>query len=419
MIPMFAKRPSPGFDPGAPDFNALLADAGAGAVVTSFTGYGVATFVRATIASTVDSAGLIANVASGVARSRYDPATLTYQGYFAEGAATNLCLQSEDFGTTWAAVGTPTRSAAAATCGTLVLDLLGDDDGSGLEGYTQTVTFTGNAVKAISIFFKEGTSSSSVIQLLDTSAPATRLLAAITWSGGVPTVTMTTGTLIQTVGPFGASGVYRAEMLTTSVTAANTNSFRVYPATDAALDTSATGNLNFGGAMAENSALACAAYIPTTTATVTKNADSLVYLAANMSASAGTAYAEVVSTQSATATNASPFLDGGATTTGLLLGRQTLAALTTISMDDGPNMLEKTGLTSIFNAIRKRASAWGGTTQSITGDGAAVSSGTFDTTMTATSVRVNTQPLGCGVCMKEVKIWTTNATDTQLVTLTT
>lgn len=203
--------------------------------------------------------------------------SLTTYGYLSEPASTNLVLQSENFGTTWAAVGatSPTRSAAAARCGRVVLDLLGDDSALAAEGYTQTVTFTGNAVKSISFVIKQGTSTSSVVRLRDNTGLADRLLLAITWSGGVPTVTMTTGTLEGTSSM--ANGCYRVRVQTTSVTAANTNTLEVYPATTAAFAIGNTGDIYVGGVMAEDDAAQCSTYIPTTTATVTRNADSLTY----------------------------------------------------------------------------------------------------------------------------------------------
>lgn len=190
----------------------------------------------------------------------------------AQSGATNLCLQSENFGTTWVAVGTPTRTAAAKACGDLVLDLIGDDTAATLEGYSQVVGFTGNAVKALSLFMAAGTSTSTVVRLRDTTGAADRLLQTITWSGGVPTVTPTTGTSISVIAC--AGGVYRFLFQTTSVTAANTNQIEVYPATNAALGVAATGTVYAGGVQAENK-VNPSSYIKTTTATVTVSTDTL------------------------------------------------------------------------------------------------------------------------------------------------
>lgn len=181
------------------------------------------------------------------------------------GNSSNLVLQSENFGTTWAVVATPTRTAAAHTASGITLDLLGDDNAGAAEGYSQVIAFTGNAAKVVSLFVKEGSSTSSVFHLVDSTAPATRLLAALTWSAGLPVVAMTTGTLegYDTL----ADGVFRIRMVTTSVTAANTNTLNIYPANTAAGDVTRTGQIYAGGVQAEN-ALVSMSYVRTTTASV-------------------------------------------------------------------------------------------------------------------------------------------------------
>lgn len=244
---------------------------------------------QAEIGSSATSYLATTSAAVSAPRDSHYPVIGGARTYLHEGVArTNLCLRSEDFGTTWSGVGTPTRSAAAHTASGVTLDLIGDDDGAALEGYTQTVTFTGDAIKAVSLFVKASTSTSAVVRLRDTSASADRLLAAITWSGGLPVVTMTTGTSLgyQAL----AGSVFRILFYTTSVTAANTNSLQIYPATDAALATTATGNVYVGGVQAEN-ALFPSSYIPTTSASVARAADLLSFQYAAVP-QAATAYSD-------------------------------------------------------------------------------------------------------------------------------
>lgn len=186
---------------------------------------------------------------------------------------TNLVLRSEDFSASWTAIGSPTRTAAAAACGDLSLDLIGDDAAGTLEGYSQVVSFTANAVKAVSLFIKQGTSTSSVIRLRDTTASANRLLATVTWSGSTPSVAMTTGTYIGASAL--ANGVYRLLFQTSSVTAANTNQLELYPATTSALAVANTGTLYVGGVMAENITQP-RPYVKTLGATVSHDKDHLV-----------------------------------------------------------------------------------------------------------------------------------------------
>lgn len=184
-------------------------------------------------------------------------------------AATNLCLRSEDFSSGWTSIGTPTRTAAAATIGDVVLDLIGDDASGTLEGYSRTISFTGNAVKACSVFVKQGTSTTSAVRLRDATAGANRLLAVLTWSGGAPSVAMTTGTYI---GADPCNGGYRLRFQSTSVTAANTNQIEVYPATNSSLATTQTGTLYVGGVQLQN-AVAPGPYVKTLGSTATSDAD--------------------------------------------------------------------------------------------------------------------------------------------------
>lgn len=201
----------------------------------------------------------------------YDSTALAWEFALASArATTNLCLQSENFGTTWAAIGTPTRSAAAKRCGDVVLDLLGDDAGGALEGYSQVITFTGAAVKVFTIWLAAGTSTSTVVRLRDTTAGANRLLATIAWASGVPTVTMTTGTDLGVIP--GPDGAYLFQLQTTSVTAANTNQVELYPATTSGLATGNTGTVYAGGVQVQNAAWP-GPYVKTTTSTASSNAD--------------------------------------------------------------------------------------------------------------------------------------------------
>lgn len=245
------------------------------------------TFTRATTATTVSSVGTVLSIASGSPRSAYKPGTNIgtyvsggYMGYLAESASVNLVLQSEALtNAAWAQVGTPVLLDGQVTCGSVNLSNTQDDSAAALEGITQTITFTGDLVKSVSFYVSQATSTSSVIRLRDTIAAADRLFATITWSGGVPSVAMTTGTFEGTdalMDTAGIGAIFRLRFQTTAVTAANTNSLQWYPATDAALAINRTGIIVAGGFQAEDSVI-CTSYIPTAAATVTRNADVLTY----------------------------------------------------------------------------------------------------------------------------------------------
>jgi hypothetical protein len=239
-------------------------------------GASVLTVTRAGATATrINERGLMELCQANSPRFDYDPVTKACRGLLIEELSTNKVLQSQNFGATWTMQGIPTRTAAALTFGSLVLDLIGDDDAGGvtIEGFLQTVTFSANLTRAVSIFMKAGSSGASQIAIRDTTAGADRLRATITWgAGGVPSVAAATGTH-QGTDDYGA-GLYRFRFLTTNVTSGNTNQLQVYPATDSSGSTSLIGDVYAGGVQAEDFSLS-SSYIPTTTATVQRDADDI------------------------------------------------------------------------------------------------------------------------------------------------
>lgn len=383
-------------------------------------GAGSATFSRAgATATTVLSTGLISTaISANTARSYYDPTTLSYLGYIAEEARTNLVLRSENFSLAWAAVGTPTRSAAAKTCGALNMDLIGDDSAAALEGYTQTITYTADATKTVSIFIAQGTSASTIIRLRDTTAGADRLLAAITWSGGLPIITMTTGTS-QGYTTFPGS-IFRIQLLTTSVTAANTNSLQIYPASDAALAVTGTGDVYAGGVQSENGTFATS-YIPTAAATSARAADSLIFpISGNALDTVGSCSAKLFTFWSSNPVSAFGVCIEDPSGRALYVGSG--SAPTTISIFDGTNVTTAIGLTSMQTAQRQRFSRWEGAASGVGGDGT-TTSGTFDGNIgaggtTNIGIGANTAPGNeLSGCVMDVRIWQRALTDSEFQAL--
>lgn len=81
----------------------------------------------------------------------------SYRGLLIEPAATNLCLQSEDFGTTWTGVSGLDTDATTAPDGTSTADRIkGDGLGGGdTQLYrNQTITVTAEATYTASVFAK-------------------------------------------------------------------------------------------------------------------------------------------------------------------------------------------------------------------------------------------------------------------------
>jgi hypothetical protein len=206
-------------------------------------------------------------------RFDYDPVTLAPKGLLVEEQRTNLVLYSQDFSNaSWAkSSATVTSNTTAAPDGTTTADtLVPSSSTSGV--VERSVTFTGDGDKAVSIFLKAGTSTLTYFFIRDTTVPATRGRALITWTGGVPSVTADSGGTIQGVDSFG-NGWYRIRLLAPSVVAANDNAFRIQP--DAAVG---TGTVIAWGAQAENGTFATS-YIPTVASTVTRTADQAAIVA--------------------------------------------------------------------------------------------------------------------------------------------
>lgn len=231
-----------------------------------------ATFARNTTANRIGRDGVLASEAVDVLRTRHFLNGV--QVALLEKTSDNLVLQSENFGTTWAPINSPTRVAATHTASGVTLDLIGDDSAVLTKGYSQSVAFTGDGVKALSLFVRQGTSVQSVVFLRDTTTSQSRIAAEVSWPSGLPAVVMTGG--FGTYLGYEAlyDGVFRLLFASDSLTAANNHVIEVLPAAAIGGDATRQGTLTVGGVQAENSARPTS-YKKTTTVTVTRGDDVL------------------------------------------------------------------------------------------------------------------------------------------------
>jgi len=151
--------------------------------------------------------------------------------------------------------------------------------------------------------------------------------------------------------------------------------------------------------------------IVTTTATVTRNAESHLYgTASNIDFAQGTFYCEI---QSAGNTSTITPLSLGDSSASLSTG-----GYSSWRANDGTTTtLKSTGMNSILNTTRKRAVSWGGAGVTVTGDGATPTTGAFDGAY-GSGGSIN---LGAGLngYIRNVAIYNYQMTDAELQAITT
>ena len=279
-------------------FDLPLNDLGAGAVnmtPTTYRGSPTPTFTRATTAYTTLSTGLIAEVASGTARSTYSADGATYLGYLAEGARTNTCLQSQAFGTTWSAVtGSVSSNTTTAPDGTSTADsLIEPASGTSRGEFTQgSLSFTDTVVYSFSVFVKELQASPKRYFILGGSSNEFTGTPLVWVDALAGTITNTSGAaLLSSSISDAGNGWFRVSFSATASATTALGAINLYitnSPTSANNYTCTGAGMYAWGAQIEVGSFA-STYIPTTTVAVARNADIDQYVSAsNLSASAMT-----------------------------------------------------------------------------------------------------------------------------------
>ena len=247
------------------------------------------TFTRASSGTRTNERGLIESLASGVPRIDFDPVTGECRGLLIEEARTNLLTYSEQFdNAAWAKFrSTITANVATAPDGTLTGDkLVEDTTTSNTHGlYSASYTATGVTLTA-SIYAKAAERSRVRLEIgnfLDGAAVATADLSDGSTSGvgsGTSDYTNVSATCTSV-----GKGWYRCTLTATKGNTNSTSHVVVY--LDNGTTVSYTGNGTSGvylwGAQLEVGAFPTS-YIPSTSASVTRTADSAVMTGTNFSA---------------------------------------------------------------------------------------------------------------------------------------
>jgi hypothetical protein len=359
----------------------------------------------------------------------------TIRGYLAEPARTNLCLQSEVLGTTWAAPTGMVLAAnnTAAPDGATTADKLTDDSGTSGHYIEQAgLTFATSTVYTYSAFVKWASGTRNVFLQFYTNAGVDQAYVILNSSGEVVTSAavglMTSVSASVTAYP---SGWYRVRVTGTTSVAAGAGAVRIgHGNGSSAPPPGYTGNgtdaiYAWGAQLEASVSTVLYSYIPTTTAAVTRNADVLTYpFIGNTTEATGTLYAEVSTAWTAgpdgLACMAVGF--GGGLQVSPMENTFTIPA-TTLSQSDGTNNQAKPSLASTATGVRKRASSWGAIGQVCTGDGlTATAPLAYDGSYGSTAVGIGCNPASGGQqwggTIRNVRIYSTQLSASQLQAVT-
>lgn len=256
-------------------------------------------------ATRVNSSGYIESINANLPRFDYDPATLICKGLLIEESRSNLLLQSENFSTTWvrnnilAFGGGSVVNATNGPDNTLSADLVVEAATTSAHFMSQSTTTVSGANYAMSVFAKpagrnwvclEGGSGGGAFSVWFDVA-----------NGVVGTIIGTTAANVK-IEPY-KNEFYRCIVIdTTTGTAPN---YRVYICSADNVQSYAGDGVSgvyIWGAQLEAGAFATS-YIPTTTTSLTRNADQVSMTGTNFSdwynASEGTFYVQGIPTTTA------------------------------------------------------------------------------------------------------------------------
>jgi len=231
-------------------------------VVGLLTSYG-----RAGSATYIDSSGVVQTALSNVERIP------DINGLLIEPLGQNTLLHSEDEGTTWATWGSTglvvTLDADTSPDGTLTADQLTQMT-SPSNGRGQLLTLASSSTYTVSRFFKTVNSGRSRLFVYDHANFSVRADLEFTWTAGVPSTFSASGISDITYTAV-SGGYYRVSYRYTTLANITTHTIVTNPERSV----SAPNSVYVWGAQNELGSLST--YIPTAAATVTRNADDLIY----------------------------------------------------------------------------------------------------------------------------------------------
>lgn len=248
--------------------------------LVSLTGTGAATFTRATAATYKTSGNLVASVTSG--NPRFETG-----GILIEPQRMNVITRSKELnvngsGSPWSNnSATVSADAATAPDGTATADkIVENTSATTSHGIFQAATVTANKNIALSVFFKKGERTRAYLQCYDGSADW--FAAWFDLDAGTVGSQLTNGTgavVSKSIEAF-ADGWYRCMVVGSLDATSTTAQLRTGPAAvDGQFNYTGDGSSGIyaWGAQMESNSDFVSSYIPTTTATVTRNADQITF----------------------------------------------------------------------------------------------------------------------------------------------
>jgi hypothetical protein len=257
---------------------------------------------RNTVKYVLNSSGDIASVAIDTPAIEYNTDG-TYKGLLVEPASTNICKQSEDINTTWVPFNaTPTQSTEETPDGSTsnkYIKLIDDNTGGGATGAVfiyQAITVSGGTKYTASVFLKKDGLNWAALQAGGTGgSPDSNPLQYFNLDAGTKGYA-TAGIQDATIEAY-PNDWYRCSITWTQGAGDTSFTLYIYVAVadgNTTVDRDGTSSIFVWGAQVEASPIATS-YIPTTTASVTRNKDDISLTGASdlIGQSEGTIYVEV------------------------------------------------------------------------------------------------------------------------------
>lgn len=235
-----------------------------------------ATFTRASAGWYFNSAGVLVQAGTNVARFASDPVARSPLGYVAEPQSTNLVLNSSDLtNVSWVPVSATVASSAVVAPDGTTMTFLQEDTTATTTHFVRTgataITFVAGTTYTLSMFARAGTRNWAYLSIPSALFGGTTRAYFNLATGVVGTITGTATSAIKAIG----NGIYRISMTATCAVGGSSSVNISLTTADNTPSYSGDGvsGLYVWGAQVETNSMT--SYIPTTGSTATRSADAL------------------------------------------------------------------------------------------------------------------------------------------------